>query len=226
MNIIKYVMGISNMIFVITGIIIIAVGAVIQGYQGYDHILDDKFSFGPGLLIATGAIILVVSFFGCCGAFKDNYCMTVTYIVFLVIIFILELGAGLAGYVTRDHTRELVEAGLNKTLLDNTTESHKFWDDIQTSLHCCGINSPNDWPSYNITVNTLPQSCCPTNQTTCDKSDKTHYTIGCLDEASALLIKDAGVLGGVAIFIATIQLIGVIFACYQARSIRRNYETV
>lgn len=54
-------------------------GAVIQGvYHSYSFILDDKFFSTPALLIAVGAIVLIVSFFGCCGAVKENHCMILT----------------------------------------------------------------------------------------------------------------------------------------------------
>jgi CD63 antigen len=41
-------------------------------------ILDDYgINTGPRLLIAIGAIITFVSFFGCCGAWKENRCMLI-----------------------------------------------------------------------------------------------------------------------------------------------------
>jgi CD63 antigen len=66
-------------LFQITGIVILSVGAVIQAfYHSYSHFLDDRFLSAPALLIAVGAIVLIVSFFGCCGAVKENHCMIMT----------------------------------------------------------------------------------------------------------------------------------------------------
>lgn len=65
----------------ITGIIILSIGATVQGvYRGYDHFLDDKFFSVPALLIAIGIIIFCISIFGCIGAAKENYCMILTVI--------------------------------------------------------------------------------------------------------------------------------------------------
>ncbi len=79
-------------------------GGVIQGiYSKYLDFLGDEFFNAPVLLIVVGCIIFFVTFFGCCGAVKDNYCMTVTFSVLLAIIFLLELGAGIAAYMMQDH---------------------------------------------------------------------------------------------------------------------------
>jgi CD63 antigen len=63
----------------ITGLVLIIVGAVIQGlYEEYSSVLDDRFFSETALLIAVGAIVFIVSFFGCCGAVKENHCMILT----------------------------------------------------------------------------------------------------------------------------------------------------
>ena len=55
----------------------------------------------PVLLVVVGCIIFFVTFFGCCGAIKENHCMTITFSVLLAFIFLLELGAGIAAYMLR-----------------------------------------------------------------------------------------------------------------------------
>jgi CD63 antigen len=63
----------------IAGIVLIIVGAVIQGFfENYSALLDDGFFSAPALLIAVGVIVFIVSFFGCCGAVKENHCMILT----------------------------------------------------------------------------------------------------------------------------------------------------
>lgn len=67
--------------FQITGIILLSIGIVIHGiYHNYQHFLDNKFLSVPSLLIAIGAIIFFIAFFGCCGAVRENYCMIITVI--------------------------------------------------------------------------------------------------------------------------------------------------
>jgi CD63 antigen len=65
--------------FQISGIIILAVGAIIQNfYSNYTDFLHGKFFAGPVLLIVVGVTVFVVAFFGCCGAIKENHCMIMT----------------------------------------------------------------------------------------------------------------------------------------------------
>lgn len=88
---IKYLMFAFNFVFVvstpphsapkqppfcaqITGIIIIGVGATVKTvYSEYADFLDTQYFSLPNMLIATGALIFLVSFFGCCGAIKENW---------------------------------------------------------------------------------------------------------------------------------------------------------
>jgi CD63 antigen len=65
--------------FQISGIAILAVGAIIQNfYTNYSDFLLGNFFVGPVLLIVVGVIVFVVAFFGCCGAVKENHCMIMT----------------------------------------------------------------------------------------------------------------------------------------------------
>jgi len=67
------------LIFQITGVVILTIGAVILAEYGtYEALLDGNYFSTPGLLIAIGVIIFLVAFFGCCGSIRENYCMVLT----------------------------------------------------------------------------------------------------------------------------------------------------
>ncbi|XP_060530047.1 CD63 antigen [Cylas formicarius] len=157
---IKYLMFLFNLFFVITGIIFIGVGVTVKTvYTDYSYFLDGKYFSLPNMLIATGVLIFFVSFFGCCGAIKENWILLAVFSILLIIIFIFEFSAGIAGYVLRDKT----VAYLNSTLYENLNtyqdHSHGVWDLIQSNFECCGVNGPNDWlPVFQN--GSLPVSCC------------------------------------------------------------------
>ncbi|XP_012229465.1 CD63 antigen [Linepithema humile] len=234
MTCVKYLLFLFNLIFAITGIVFISVGAVILVvYNGYNNFVDSWFFAAPVLMIIVGVIVFLVSFFGCCGAVKENHCMIITFSVLLLLIFALELGAGITGYMMRGEVSNMLENRLNSTLRAyNTNEDiRRSWDIMQHDLQCCGIDGFTDWQRYGgYSPNNAPNSCCkeiPSPQNKCDSNSiNTIYNEGCMNKLQSAIESNAMILGGVGIGIALIQLIGVIFACCLARSIRREYETV
>jgi len=230
---IKYLLFIFNLLFVVTGIVLLIVGAVIGGlYKEYSFVLDDRFFSTPALLIAVGAIVFIVSFFGCCGAVRENHCMILTFSILLLLVFILELSGGIAGYVLRDRAHDFLRRELNDSMhsYNKTIESQEFWYTMQTSMECCGTNDYTDWKDV-FNNNSLPLSCCPRSHVAvgdeiCNTNTSDKYTKGCLEQFGTFVMNHAAVLGGAGVGIAFIQLLGVVLACLLARHIRTNYESV
>ncbi|XP_015604405.1 CD63 antigen isoform X2 [Cephus cinctus] len=229
---VKYLLFLFNLIFAITGIIFISVGAIILSlYNGYSNFVDNWFFAAPILMIVVGIVVFLVSFFGCCGAVKENHCMIITFSVLLLLIFALELGAGISGYTMRGEVRTMLEERLNATMFEykNNEDVGRSWNAMQHDLECCGLNSPLDWNHTGLFPgNNLPDSCCSEIPSTdkCDSNSVNVYPNGCMNILRDTIENNALILGSVGIGIALIQLIGVIFACCLARSIRREYETV
>lgn len=75
----RLIAKILYVLFQITGIVFISVGGVILVvYSGYSNFVDSWFFAAPLLMIIVGIIVFLVSFFGCCGAVKENHCMIIT----------------------------------------------------------------------------------------------------------------------------------------------------
>lgn len=237
LNVIKYLLFLFNVLFVITGLVLLSVGAAIKAvYWNYHVFLDDKYFSAPNLLIAVGLIILMVSFLGCCGAIKENHCMIVSYIAMLILIFILELSGGIAGYVCRDQAEAVLMTKLKETMTHYGDPKYdvntKLWDAVQSSFECCGARDASDWsdkdlPEMNRTdVSWLPQSCCPRPSgfapfTCTTKSDPPAFTSGCTEKFGDFIREKAVVIGGAGITIALFQLLGILMACRLASAMRR-----
>lgn len=57
----------------------IAIGAIVKAnYSDFVKISDSSLSSGAVFLIIIGVIVAIVGFLGCCGAYKENYCMVTT----------------------------------------------------------------------------------------------------------------------------------------------------
>ncbi|CAD6240763.1 GSCOCG00008896001-RA-CDS [Cotesia congregata] len=205
---IKYLLFIFNFLFVISGIILLSVGATIRTvYSNYNHFLDDKFFSVPSLLIVIGSIIFFIAFFGCCGAVRENYCMIVTFCALMVLVFILELSGGISGYVLRNNAAQMIEAKMKDNMekyKNNETEIKMIWDDMQTNFECCGAKGPDDWLEHN---GSLPISCCPIPpgqmaQFNCNNQTKDVYRTGCVNKFGSYVKDHAIQLGGAGLGIA------------------------
>ncbi|XP_046812133.1 CD63 antigen [Lucilia cuprina] len=214
----------------LTGIILIAVGvAVATVYTEYEIFLVSKFFSIPTFLIVIGSFIIVFAFFGCWGALKENYCLILTFSVLLGLIFILELAAGISGYVLRSDAENLIDKSLTDSLAKydpvKVTDVTVLWDYVQRTFQCCGVKDFNDWQPY--FKEELPLSCCSipngiVGNFSCSvtNEDTNRYKLGCLTEFSNFIAAHAVSLGAAGIVIAIIQFFGVLFACYIAREIK------
>jgi len=238
MRCIKYLLFIFNFFFVVIGAILLGVGISTKAgwnkYFTFLHVSD--ISTPPNLLIAVGCLIFLIAFLGCCGAVKENHCMIMTYSVLVGLILVLELGAAFAAFALRDDVRDLMSKGMIDTQLrygkENSTQITQSWDITQSTLHCCGTHNFTDWQVAG--VKDIPTACCHEDLPGCAKdityntpfetASQTIYVDGCLEKA----IKDiaVGTLGVIGLVLAGIELLGVICACFLARSIRYSYETV
>lgn len=242
MKCVKYLLFAFNLIFAITGFALIITGCVIQGvYSNYLDFLGDSFFNTPVLLVVVGCIIFFVTFFGCCGAIKENHCMTLAFSVFLALILLIELGAGIASYTFRDEVGAIIEANMEKGLQNYGKDTYKgvteTWNIVQHELKCCGAQEYMDWENTTFAQesNSVPDSCCLSDVEGCgkgilsmsnDQVPKIIYTNGCLDKLKEVIEGNVAALGGIGVGIAFIQFAGIIFACVLAATIRKGYETV
>lgn len=67
-------------LFQLSGLALIIIGAVIKlKYDDYMiHLSDSSLTTGPVFLVVIGVIVFIIGFLGCCGAYKENYCMVTT----------------------------------------------------------------------------------------------------------------------------------------------------
>ncbi|KAK9709022.1 Tetraspanin family [Popillia japonica] len=234
---IKYLLFVFNLVFFIIGIVILSVGVSVKAYYtGYETFLDDQYFSAPNLLIAIGVIIFFIAFFGCCGAIKDNYCMMITFSTLLILVFILQLAAGIAGYALKNQT----VAFLSKELLGsmghynttNGTQITELWDHIQPQFQCCGVTNGTDWVTQlNTTNESVPTSCCwhiygSIGYTNCTLESDNIYTRGCLSAFGDYIKSHALTIGGVGIGFAVVQLLGIVFACHLSSQFKMNYDNM
>jgi len=230
MKCVKLLLFAFNLIFVIAAIALIAVGAYVQlKLVDYYDFFGNEYT-GPGiLLIVVGVFIFLIAFFGCMGALKENYCLTMSFAVLLAVVFIMMIAGGIAAYVKRNDIEKEVTKALTSAQDNYSKAGHdgvtKTWDKLQREFSCCGIKNATEWlPKLN---NTYPISCC-IDETTCPNSPTASdiNQQSCEDAFIDWIKSKIAILGGVGIGVSFVMIVGVLFACCLARAIRKEYEVV
>lgn len=214
-----------NALFWLLGCAILGIGIWLHISKGPYASIAPSFDFlsATALCIAAGIIVLVVGFFGCCGAIMENQCMLLTYFLLVVVIFILEIVAGILAFVYRDEMGGLFKSELTKGIKENYPEENqrdeeglrKAWDEVQTYFQCCGVSNYSDW--YNSHGwpgrQWVPHSCCK-DRSDCGKAAQPGdlYGKGCLEEVKFWFKRHLYIVGVVGITMGVIQVLGMVAA--------------
>jgi len=231
---IKYLMFIFNFIFWLSGLALIIIGSYMKTRYG------DYLSYGDGykflsvsvFVIVLGVIIFILGFLGCCGAIKENYCMITTFAILMSIILILQITAGVLGFVYKGKVETIVEntlkGAVQKYFDDSQPGAKTLLDWAQQKFECCGIKGPGDYKqpsttsSYYCANSSGVASCYSDNK--CGSG--VQYGEGCEQSVIDIAKNNMLLCGAFAIAFALIQILGVTFACCLMKSVRNSYETV
>jgi len=199
--------------------------------------LDPAFIF-----IWAGAITFLIGFTGCVGALRENTALLAAYAIFLAILLLLELTAGILGFIFKDWIKAQATSGFKAFIVHyrDDPDQQNLIDWIQEGwLECCGIQSPDDW-NMNVYFNCssesvgsaeacgVPFSCCKPKAGEVIKNVQCGYDVrkdgnetylndvinnrGCLDAGEKWLMSNVMVVAGVAVGVAFLQILGICFA--------------
>lgn len=221
----KYIVFLCNFVFFITGCVIIGFGVYLHVQMNdYYNFIESKYVSSALILMVAGAVIVVVAFFGCCGACTESACMMYTFGTLLSLILMVELGVAITILMFKENALIIL-----KDQLRNTVENYKkeegatdAWDAMQTELKCCGIVSYKDWANVTmIEDDSVPESCCIDYAKGCGEgamaTPEKLYAKGCLVKLKDALVENAVIVGAVGVGVALIQLIGVCVSCALAK---------
>ncbi|CAG0895927.1 unnamed protein product [Darwinula stevensoni] len=225
----KYSLFVANFIILIGGIAVLGVGIwTVVDKATLEALLDTNLFFSAAYIqIATGIVIIFLSFLGCCGAMKEVKCMLLTYSILLFLLFIVLLVAGILGYVFRDKVEDSIDMAMKKSLheYDDRLQDpvRLAWDDAQKKFECCGVDRPEDWQSNTNLKGRYPKSCCRIDSDGdtlhCESSVTNTWKVGCRQKVEMYLREHGAVLGGIGIGIAFLTLLGIIFGCALCKTI-------
>ncbi|MBN3295688.1 CD9 protein, partial [Amia calva] len=107
MKCVKYLLFIFNFIFWLVGSLVLAIGLWLRFDPTTTKILETdenppSFYIGVYILIGAGGLMMLVGFFGCCGAVRESQCLLGSFFTCLVVIFAAEVAAGVFGFLNRE----------------------------------------------------------------------------------------------------------------------------
>ncbi|XP_007467828.1 PREDICTED: CD63 antigen isoform X2 [Lipotes vexillifer] len=183
----------------------------------------------PVVIIAVGAFLFLVAFVGCCGACKENYCLMITFAIFLSLIMLVEVAAAIAGYVFRDKVISEFNKDFRQQMQNYPQNNHtaSILDSMQEDFKCCGAANYTDWEKI-LSMKRVPDSCCVNVTQGCgiNFNVKDIHTEGCVERIGGWLRSKVLVVAAAALGIAFVEVLGIVFACCLVKSIRSGYEVM
>ncbi|XP_023131162.1 CD9 molecule a isoform X2 [Amphiprion ocellaris] len=218
---VKYLMFVFNFFFWLAGTAVFAIGLWLrldQKTKGLFEGSDSPYVFYTGvyILIGAGALMMVVGFLGCCGAIQESPCMLGLFFFFLLIIFAVEVAAGIWGFSNQSKVVNDITNFYMQTYKDyKATGDERLKETlrvIQTELNCCGPNGMGAETSKEI---------CPRGEPLEELLIKS-----CPDAIDEVFDSKLHIIGGVGIGIGVVMVFGMIFSMLLCCAIRKSREVV
>lgn len=173
------------------------------------------------ILVCVSTLVLLVSFLGCIGTWRQSRCLVALYTIALMIFLALLFGG--TCWVFLGDAEGAVGSGLRQSMsgYENDNGTRLMWDRLQDHLSCCGVYSNNDWKTVLTNSTCLAPSSCknvPTKDTSepdmmdCLTSLDDTFTRGCLPALKESLTKYKHIVGGIMMTVWVVVIINVLFS--------------
>ncbi|XP_074976869.1 tetraspanin-11 isoform X4 [Caretta caretta] len=204
------------------GAAVMAVGiwTLVEKSDYLNILASSTFAVSACILIFAGGLVMITGFLGFCAIIREQRSCLSAYFSMLLLIFLIELVAGVLAYVYYQRLSQVLKQHLTRTLTENyalpgkTHITHSV-DRLQQEFKCCGSNSSDDWQHsiYILSVESsgrvVPDSCCKTVTFKCGKRDHPSniYKVegGCVTKLEQFLADHLLIMGAVGIGVACLQ---------------------
>ncbi|XP_031586176.1 CD9 antigen-like isoform X1 [Oreochromis aureus] len=218
---VKYALFIFNFVFWLAGTAVLAVGLWLRFDSRTAGLFEGEespsvFFTGVYILIAAGALMMVVGFLGCCGAIKESPCMLGLFFFFLLLIFAAEVAAGIWGLSNSDQVVEDITEFYKQTYANYKDTKQPALKEtlrlIHFGLDCCGPTG---------TVIDAARDICPKQE-----GLQVLVTKSCPAAIDEVFNNKLHIIGGVGIGIGVIMIFGMIFSMMLCCAIKRSRDYV
>ncbi|XP_054891376.1 tetraspanin 35 [Poeciliopsis prolifica] len=171
------------------------------------------------LLIAIGALLVVIGFLGCCGAIRESKCMLLLFFMIVLLVFIAEVAGAVVILVFRPVADKLFDE-VGTAAVKNIQKDYGgnpditgLWNTTMDALKCCGFYNYTDFTGspYNMASNnTYPPHCCVNNAPCNASAAEAKKADGCFIKIKKLIDSNTVVIVGVALGIAALEICAMI----------------
>uniref|UniRef100_A0A3Q3BUV1 Tetraspanin 33a n=1 Tax=Haplochromis burtoni TaxID=8153 RepID=A0A3Q3BUV1_HAPBU len=99
---VKYLLFIFNFIFWIISLVLVLIGVYARIVKHAETALACLAVDPAVMLLIVGVLMFIITFCGCVGSLRENLCLLQTFCICLIVIFILQLTAGVLGFIFSD----------------------------------------------------------------------------------------------------------------------------
>jgi len=225
----KTLLYILNLVLFLFGLAVVVIASIaLSKTSEFGDLLTEGTFTLPIIVLIVGIFILLLGFFGCCGAKKENSCMLYTYSTVLLCLVIAQVTCGILLLVYKDSAEDFIKDGMDEAFNKyNNPKDPKFTealDNIQQELECCGTVGPDVYQNGTYMSNdNVADGCCKDMQTGCGNGYFDHgnpediYQNGCYDVIKDELLGLGLGISGLVLAAAGVQLVIVILACCLAK---------
>nr|XP_057933608.1 tetraspanin-33 [Doryrhamphus excisus] len=248
--VVKYLLFLFNFIFWLIAMAMIAIGVYARVEKHAETALA-CLSVDPAMmLLVVGVLMFIITFCGCVGSLRENICLLQFFCISLTIIFLLQLAAGVLGFIFSDKARNKVTQMVTNAIVHyrDDIDLQNLIDFGQKQFSCCGAVTYGDWSKnmyFNCTASNpsqercaVPFSCCIITKdevinTMCGqgmqemeyvKASNYIYTNGCIDKVVDWIHSNLFLLGGIALGLAIPQLVGILLSQILINQIKDQIE--
>ncbi|XP_069048137.1 CD9 antigen isoform X1 [Lepisosteus oculatus] len=218
---IKYLLFVFNFIFWLAGTAVLAIGLWLRFDSRTKGIFEvdsnpSTFFTGVYILIGAGALMMIVGFLGCCGAIQESPCMLGLFFFFLLVIFAVEIAAGIWGLSNKDKVVTDIEDFYKETYNNYLKTKQEALKETLRAFHfgldCCGMGG---------TFEPIVKDTCPTKEGLAVLSLKP-----CPQAIHEVFESKLHIIAGVGIGIAIVMIFGMIFSMVLCCAIRNTRDVV
>jgi len=241
-NVVKYLLFATNFAIFIIGCVVLGIGiyALVDGAALVDlvnqsgvDVTIQVYTSAAIILIVVAVFVVILTFFGCCGAIKESKCMLGTYFTLILVMFIIMIVGAVLGY---SQSMDKIEDALDKSMkkfrdnTDNIKDDEKVvteaWNTIQTDFTCCGVRFNSTYNSWTVLSDQyptteddykVPLSCCSNFNSTVDPKDcrtnPSKYNLdGCFDKLEDTFEDNKSKILIVGVIIIVVMFLNMLFA--------------